>query len=370
MLAIIASLTIVAQQTDRPAADGTTERAARRMRSLQQEAERLAAEERTLIGDLRRLEIERELRIEDVAQATARSAAIERELATVRSHIERLEQETLAEQPELQARLVELYKLGQGRYVRLFLSVADIRRVGQASRLVATLAAQDRERIQSHADRLSSLTSARRTLETQATALADARAAAERARVAADRAVAARNTRIKEIDAQRDLNAQLSSELQAAQQRLQGTLRGLPAAAGSSAAALPLRPFRGDLDWPVTGNLRQRFGVRTPSGERSNGIEVAAIEGTPAHAVHEAVVAFAGPFTGFGNLVILDHGGQSFSLYGNLLDVAVDRDQRVARGDVVGRVGPTIAGAAGAGLYFELRVDGRPVDPVEWLKKH
>jgi septal ring factor EnvC (AmiA/AmiB activator) len=68
--------------------------------------------------------------------------------------------------------------------------------------------------------------------------------------------------------------------------------------------------------------------------------------------------------------VILDHGGQSFSLYGNLLDVAVARDQRVTRGDVVGRVGPPIAGASGAGLYFELRVDGRAVDPVEWLKKH
>jgi len=339
------------------------------MRTLQQEAERLAAEERTLIGDLRRLELERQMRVEEVAQASARSAAIETELTTVRGQIDRLEQERVAQQPELRGRLVELYKLGQARYVRLFLSVADIRRVGQASRLVATLAAQDDERIRSHAERLSALKTARATIETRATELATAKSTAERARVAADRAVAARNARIKEIDAQRDQNAQLSSELQAAQQRLQATLRGLPASSPTP-APLPLRPFRGDLDWPITGALRQRFGVRTPSGERSNGIEIAATEGTPAHAVHEGVVAFAAPFTGFGNLVIVDHGGESFSLYGNLLDVAVARDQRLSRGDVVGRIGPPIAGAAGAGLYFELRVDGRPVDPVEWLKKH
>ena len=226
------------------------------MRSLQQEAERLATEERTIINDLRRLELEREMRVEEVSQATARSSAIETELMSVRGQIDRLEQERVAAQPELRGRLVELYKLGQARYVRLFLSVADIRRVGQASRLVSTMAAQDRERIQSHTARLSALRNARQTLEVRARELADARTSAERARGAADRAVAARNARIKEIDSQRDLNAQLSSELQAAQQRLRVTLRGLPAGGGSAAAApLPLRPFRGDLDWPATDRL-------------------------------------------------------------------------------------------------------------------
>jgi septal ring factor EnvC (AmiA/AmiB activator) len=363
------TFTIFAQVVDRIPPDSTGDRAARRMRTLQQEAERLATEERTLINDLRRLELEREMRVEEASQAAARSSAVATELAAVGAQIERLDQERVAAQPELRGRLVELYKLGQARYVRLFLSVADIRRVGQASRLVATLAAQDRERIQSHTARLTELENARRTLEARARELADARMSGERARAAADRAVAARNARIKEIDSQRDSNAQLSSELQAAQQRLQGTVRGLPAAGGAD-AALPLRPFRGDLDWPAMGPLRQRFGVRTPSGDASNGVEITAAEGTPAHAIHEGVVAFAAPFTGFGNLVILDHGGQSFSLYGNLLDLAVTPEQRVVRGDVVGRVGPAIAGAIGAGLYFELRVDGRAVDPVEWLKKH
>jgi len=85
-------------------------------------------------------------------------------------------------------------------------------------------------------------------------------------------------------------------------------------------------------------------------------------------AVHAGTVAYAGPFTGYGGLVILDHGEQAYTLYGYLASVAVERGARVERGDLLGTVGrPPIGG--GARLYFEIRVDGQPVDPVEWLRK-
>ena len=84
-------------------------------------------------------------------------------------------------------------------------------------------------------------------------------------------------------------------------------------------------------------------------------------------AVHEGAVAFADPFSGFGNLVIVDHGAQAFSLYGNLLDIRVKKGALVEVGQILGTVGATLTGPAG--LYFELRVDGQPVDPVQWLKR-
>jgi septal ring factor EnvC (AmiA/AmiB activator) len=135
----------------------------------------------------------------------------------------------------------------------------------------------------------------------------------------------------------------------------------VPAAAET--AALPMTPFRGDLPWPVDGQVRRRFS----RGSSSNGIEIAAPEGADALAVHDGVVAFAGTFVGFGNLVILDHGSQTFSLYGDLLEIAVKKGARVEHGRPVGTIGPTPAGPNG--LYFELRVDGQPVDPLQWLKK-
>lgn len=114
--------------------------------------------------------------------------------------------------------------------------------------------------------------------------------------------------------------------------------------------------------------MRRRFGQTTGTASpESKGIDIAAPEGTPAQALHEGLVAFADPFTGFGNLVILDHGGQTFSLYGDLLEIAVKRGTRVEGGQAVGTSGSAPAGSPG--LYLEVRVDGRAVDPLQWLKK-
>jgi septal ring factor EnvC (AmiA/AmiB activator) len=100
---------------------------------------------------------------------------------------------------------------------------------------------------------------------------------------------------------------------------------------------------------------------------RSDGIEIGAAEGAPVHAVHDGTVAFADSFEGFGRLVILNHGGQTYSVYGHLLDIGVARGDRVDRGQAIGSAGVTPLGAPG--LYFELRIDGRRVDPLQWLRK-
>src|ERR1700680_4063571 len=181
----------------------------------------------------------------------------------------------------------------------------------------------------------------------------------ERAVEAAALAARARRDRIHDLDERRDLNAQFAGELQAAQQKLQATLRDLSNGAPTAEPLLlPLRPFRGALEWPTPGPVRRRFGPGAgPGVPESKGIEIAAAEGTPVQAVHEGTVAFADPFAGFGNLVIVDHGAQTFTLYGDLLEIAVTRGARVERGQLVGTVGSAPAGPAG--LYFELRIDGR-----------
>jgi septal ring factor EnvC (AmiA/AmiB activator) len=128
-------------------------------------------------------------------------------------------------------------------------------------------------------------------------------------------------------------------------------------------AALPLRPFRGALPWPAEGIVTQRFGrQQTP-----NGIEISLPEGEPVRAVHEGTVAFADQFTGYGNLVIVDHGDGSHSLYGHLRELRVERGTRVDAQTQVGESGRNPSG--NPALYFELRVDGKAVDPVQWLRK-
>jgi septal ring factor EnvC (AmiA/AmiB activator) len=343
-------------------------RAGERLHALQREADRLASEERSVLNDLRKLEVERQLKGEELKQLDAESARVRADLAETTSRLDSLRSAEAAEKPELRARIVEIYKLGKARYARLLFSAPDLRRLGEASRTVAALAKLDRDRVAAFQKTREEVEAARSTLEERQRKLNALRADVEKAHAAALLAERARNDLVRDIDRRRDLNAQLSGELQAAQQKLQLALRDIGAAAGAADAVLPLKPFRGDLDWPVAGTVRRRFGRTTgPGGTPSNGIEIASAEGADARAVHDGVVAFAGPFPEFGNLVIVDHGAQTFSLYGDLLDLAVKKGTRVGHGQPVGSVGATSAGTAG--LYFELRVDGRPVDPLQWLKK-
>ena len=365
------TVALVAQQPERARTEALARRATERLQTLQREADQLASEEQTLIGELRKLEIERQIKAEQYKQIDAMLQGVTTELERTTDRMHELEQRDLAERPGLRARLVEIYKLGQGRYLRMLLSTADFRTIGQASRTVAALAELDRRRIAEHQHTLDDMKKTRADLDARHRELETLRGNAQRAQAAAERAAQTRSDLIRDIDRRRDLNAQLASELQAAQQKLQATLKDL--ASGSSAAVteptlLPIRPFRGDLPWPVPGTAQRKFGRPAASGGApSNGIEIATAEGATAQAVHDGVVAFADRFGAFGNLVIVDHGAQAYSLYGNLLDIAVKKGAHLERGQTIGAVGPSPSGAAE--LYFELRVDGQPVDPLQWLKK-
>jgi septal ring factor EnvC (AmiA/AmiB activator) len=360
---------LAAQQNDRARTEALAARASQRMEALHREADQLASQERTLLGDLRKLEVERQIKIEDLRQLDAESSQVEAERVAITARLTKLQEEDDAARPDLEARLVEMYKLGQARYARLLLSTSGVRRLGQAARTAAALSKLDRDRVAAHRRTLEELTPARARLDERSRRLDALRVEARRAAAEVVRAAQARSDAIQDIDRQRDLNAQLAGELQAAQQKLQAALRTL--AAGSPVAepaSLPLKTFRGDLEWPVAGTVRRRFA--NPAATRtspSNGIELASTEGATVTAVHEGVVAFADTFSGFGNLVIVDHGTQAFSLYGNLLDIGVKKGAIVEAGQALGTVGASLTGPAG--LYFELRVDGQPVDPLQWLKK-
>jgi septal ring factor EnvC (AmiA/AmiB activator) len=364
ILLIALTTTLVAQQPDRARTEALARRAADRLQSLQREADRLAADERTLIGDLRKLEIDRQIKAAEAARVDTDVERVQSELADATRQMTALQESEKAERPELRGRFVEIYKLGQARYLRLLLSTPDLRGIGRATRTIGVLAKLDRERVASHERTLESLRASHATLERRDAELSTAQAAARKAAVALDRAAQARAALIRNIDQQRDLNAQLTGELQSAQQKLQAELRdlgtGVPV---GRAATLPLRPFRGDLEWPIAGAVQRRF----KRGSDSHGMEIATADGADARAVHGGLVAFAGAFAGFGNLVIIDHGQQSFSLYGDLLDLNVKKGDQVERGQTVGSAGPTPAGTTG--LYFELRIDGQPVDPLQWLRK-
>ena len=365
MLAIAAANAQPANDPNRDQA----ERAERRIRALQAEADRLASQSRTVLGELRKLEIDRAIKQEELQKAERELQRVTSERDATAKRLKALEATRIAGTPGVAERLVELSKRGRAGYVQLLLASNDVRAMGRMARGVAAVAELDRLRLETHRRNLAAERAALDELIKQRTAVASLQKDAARAKAAVDAAVIARNRMIEDLDRRRDLAAQFVAELQEAQREIERTV----AATGGSSRpiALPIRAFRGDLPWPLRGEVVQRFG-RLPAGRFGtsivrNGIEVAGREGANVGAVHEGTVAYAAPFTGFGTLVIVDHGQSAFTLYGYLAEAVVSAGTNVSRGTILGTLGQSPSG--GAALYFEVRIDGRPVDPLQWLRR-
>ena len=123
---LVACCSLSAQQADRSDTDALSRRAAERLKTLHDEAERLTSQEKTLLGELRKLEVDRQIKSEEIRQAEADAVQVAAELTGLDRQIATLDQKARHDIPDLRARLVTLYKLGSGRYLRLLLSTTDV----------------------------------------------------------------------------------------------------------------------------------------------------------------------------------------------------------------------------------------------------
>lgn len=153
------------------------------------------------------------------------------------------------------------------------------------------------------------------------------------------------------------------------QQSRQAT-KGKPVArvADASLAGFRFSSLRGKLALPAAGEIMTRFGqARKGGGPAWKGLFIRAANGQPVRAVGSGEVVFSDWLRGFGNLLIVDHGEGYLSLYSNNESLYKQAGDAVRAGDVVAATGNT-GGQDEPGLYFELRHQGQPFDPLSWVK--
>ncbi len=129
----------------------------------------------------------------------------------------------------------------------------------------------------------------------------------------------------------------------------------------------PVRPVpetKGMLDWPLRGVLYARFGKK--GREPHDGIDLAVPVGTPVKTAQEGEVLYAGEQRGYGLIVIIQHSERLITLYAHNRDLRVKSGQKVRRGQVIATVGES-GKTSGPQLHFEVRVDGKPADPLDYL---
>ncbi|MDX6512633.1 MAG: hypothetical protein QOE36_2137 [Gaiellaceae bacterium] len=189
----------------------------------------------------------------------------------------------------------------------------------------------------------------------------------------AERLLASQNSlRSARADKQQRLSVTLESQkeylnevngLQAASARLAVRIRSAQSSAPSS-GPVDSSPSSSGLIWPVSGPITSPFGWRW--GRMHEGIDIGVGYGTPIHAAASGTVIYCGWEGGYGNLVVIDHGGGLATAYGHQSSIAASCGQHVSQGQVIGYVGCT-GHCFGPHLHFEVRINGSPVDPLGYL---
>ena len=143
--------------------------------------------------------------------------------------------------------------------------------------------------------------------------------------------------------------------------------KAAPARVAAAIATAPA-PQVGGLGWPLAGSLLAGYRGKMPDGRASDGLLIGASAGTPVKAVADGSVVYAEWMTGYGLLLIVDHGNDYMSLYAHNDALLRGAGDAVKRGDVVSTVGSS-GGHGRPALYFELRRGGQTVNPNTWLKR-
>ncbi len=136
-------------------------------------------------------------------------------------------------------------------------------------------------------------------------------------------------------------------------------------------SSVDFESFKGLLNLPVEGKIVDTFGLRNRKVKDRRfcgGISIKAERGEPVHAVKDGRVLFAGWFKGYGNMIIIDHGRHYYTVYAHAQDLFKAKGDLVDSGEVIATVGDS-GSKSGPGLYFEVRHHGKPVDPIEWIRR-
>jgi septal ring factor EnvC (AmiA/AmiB activator) len=175
---------------------------------------------------------------------------------------------------------------------------------------------------------------------------------------------------LSSVREEKALHQKMIRELREASKRLLDLIR--ESAKTDTYTGKGFSKLKGKLPWPVIGRVAIPYGPqRDPQFETPvfrNGIHIRTSADADARAVHSGKVIFAEWFKGFGQLVIVNHGGGYHSLYGNLSEIFSHVGDIIKRNQVIGKVGTS--GILNApGLYFEIRYKGKPLDPSQWLQR-
>jgi murein DD-endopeptidase MepM/ murein hydrolase activator NlpD len=177
---------------------------------------------------------------------------------------------------------------------------------------------------------------------------------------------------LKDIQKKKRLSLAAVESLKDAQIRLDNQIQALETGLEPGQNKLSFASYKGRLNFPVNGKIISDFGPSRTRDDKSftfqKGIDIKVERGEPVKTVFKGKVIFARWLKGYGNMVIIDHGDNYYTLYAHLEEMFKQKGETVEKGDVIATAGDT-GSIKGMCLHFEVRHHGKPVNPMQWLQK-
>ncbi|MFQ5757400.1 MAG: murein hydrolase activator EnvC family protein [Acidiferrobacterales bacterium] len=377
---IVAGMLLVAngQVLGAAPAAGTAEQAVRldrlrtRIRSLQVRLNKTVHKRDAEREQLRELEATIGRLIHDLRQLGARLKSQARALKDLKRRRATARAKLRGQRAGLGDQLRAAYLMGRQEYVKMLLNQTDpatFTRVLTYYRYLNGARMQQIDKIESALARIHTMESEiierSRELEALHAAQVQRKQALENARVRRTEVLALLDRRVRD---QSDEIARLrldEERLERLLEQLQQYLAGLPR---EPTAKVRFADRKGKLPLPTKGKIRARFGSPKKIGKmRWKGLFLSGRTGQDVVSVARGRVAFADSLRGFGLLLILEHGDGYMTLYGHNQSLYPQVGEWVEAGQVIASMGNT-GNAPGAGVYFEIRENGRPRDPLQWCR--
>ncbi len=370
-LFLLLPATLAAQADDPAVAQQQLDTLQQRIRIVEQALQQQLAERDSAESELRAVELETQQLRRKLAGLEAKLKTARQRLAELRASADRQAAALTVERAMLAQQLRQAYVLGRDEWLRVVLSGDDPVVTGRRMVYYRYISAARNEAVAAVRDSLAELQLARNAAaeqaarlenlrQTQATQIRDlAKLQSERKLVLArlDERIGARQGEVANLQQQASQLSELVAELTRA-------LADLPVDNDGSFAAR-----KGEMSWPVQGSALHRFGQRRAEGQlRWEGTLIGAAPGSEVKAVHRGRVVFADWLAGMGLLAVVDHGDGFMSLYAHNEELLREVGEWVDVDEIIAHAGDS-GGQSEAGLYFEIRRNGRPVDPKPWMKR-
>ena len=294
----------------------------------------------------------------------------QKKIFSLEPRLKKAEQKIKSHKKILGLRLRSIYKEGPIFPLRVVFSSNNVTDLMQGLKYMDLIAQQDSQMLQEYLTKLEKIKQDKSSLYKVRAKLVSLKKNTVSKKREIEKTKKEKSVYLKKIKRKKNLSVKVKKELLAASNNLNSLIDKLLMKLVSG-EGLDISDKKGRLKLPLKGRILNKFGRKRVKEYESyivyNGINVRARRGTPVQAVFDGKVLYTGELEGYGNLVIVGHGKEYHSLYGHLDSIKVAANKVVKTGEVIALSGDS-GSLEGETLYFELRKNGKPIEPVRWFR--